>query len=84
MFSCRNNTGKALTLLDGERTLVVIASGQQAQNIQLLVTNVKLGGASVIYRRKAGAFVDGAAYAATIVNKDVLFVADGQPDVVFG
>lgn len=84
MLSFTNNTGKALTLFDGAQTLVVLSNGQQAQNIPVTVTSVKLGGAKVAYRRLNGAFVDGNAYVATMLNQNVAFNADGQPRVTFG
>ena len=83
-FNCINRTGDALTLFDGTSTLMVLANNQSGQHIQLLVTAIKLGKATVQYARKSGAFVGGHTYVAAIENHNVVFRADGQPVVVFG
>lgn len=82
-FNCRNNTGRALTLLSGTQTLIVLSQGQLGQNISNAVTNVKLGGSSTTYNRKQGHFVSGNSYIATF-NSNVTFTATGQPPVIFG
>lgn len=82
LFNCRNRTGRALTLFDGSKKVIVLSNGQMGHNIQTKITNVKLGGSSTVYSRKSGSFVNGSSYIATFTT-DVVFDSDGQK-VVFG
>ncbi len=81
IHTIRNDTGAQLELWDFGEQLVNLANGQAIHTVPITITSVtitRVARGGVSYHNRAGAFVNGDSYRATLNGASVIFTGNGN------